>query len=101
MDITFLLQRHYARRCAHVTVGGIWYVKEVSAHHGLETGLKCDIDSTRKNCTFGSILLLCQRFRRRREETACKRRRIEVSLVFVIVMLYVLTYVVSNKLFWN
>jgi len=35
------------------------------------------------------------------EETACKRKRIEISLVFVTIMLHVLTYVVSNKLFWN
>jgi len=35
------------------------------------------------------------------EETACKRKRIETSLVFVTIMLHVLTYVVSNKLFWN
>jgi len=51
--------------------------------------------------TIGSGPLLCQRIRRRREETACKRRRKEISLVFVIVILHVLTYVVSNKLFWN
>ena len=37
---------------------------------------------------------------RRREEKACKRKRKEISLVFVIVMLHVLTYVVSNKLIW-
>ena len=35
------------------------------------------------------------------EETACKRKRIEISLVFVTIMLHVLMYVVSNKLFWN
>ena len=35
------------------------------------------------------------------EETACKRKRIEISLVFVTIMLHVLTYVVSHKLFWN
>jgi len=32
---------------------------------------------------------------------ACKRKRIEVSLVFATIMLHVLTYVVSNKLFWD
>ena len=32
---------------------------------------------------------------------ACKRKRTEVSLVFVIIMLHVLTCVVPNKLFWN
>ena len=56
------------------------------------------------------IVLFCQRYwlagvggrgRRRREETACKRKRTEISLVFVTIMLQVLTYVVSNKLFWN
>ena len=58
------------------------------------------------------IVLFCQRYwlagvggcgRRRREETACKRKRTEISLVFVIIMLHVLMYVVSNKLFvnWN
>ena len=35
------------------------------------------------------------------EETACKRKRIEISLVFVTIMLHVLTYVVSNNFFWN
>ena len=35
------------------------------------------------------------------EETACKRKRIEISLVFVTIMFHVLTYVVSNNLFWN
>ena len=47
---------------------------------------------------YSLALKLCQRFfRRRREETAYKRRRIKINLV----MLHVLTYVVSNKLFWN
>jgi len=92
---TFCLQ---ATACSHVTVGGIWCVEEVGDHHGQETGLKRDFDSSR---TFGSGPLLCQRCRRRREETACKRKRTEISLVFVTIMLHVLTYVVSNKLFWN
>jgi len=35
------------------------------------------------------------------EETACKRKMIEIRLVLVTIMLHVLTYVVSNKLFWN
>ena len=68
-------------------------------HHGQETGLERDFDSSTKKWTFGSGSLLCQRFWRRREETACKRKRIEISLVFVTIMLRVLTYVVSNKLF--
>ena len=50
--------------------------------------------------TFGSRLLLCQEFRKRLEETAWKRRRIEKSLVFVRFMLSVMTYVVSHKFFW-
>ena len=70
------------------------------SYDGQETGLKRDFDSSRKKWTFGSGPLLCQRFRRRREETACKRKRTEISLVFVTIMLHVLTYVVSNK-FWN
>ena len=70
-------------------------------HHGQETGCKCDFNSIRKNWTFGSGPLLCQRIGRRREETACKRRRKEINLVFVIFMLHVLMYVVSGKLFWN
>ena len=69
--------------------------------HGQEIGLTCDFDSSSKKWTFGSGLLLCQRFKRRREETAWKRRRMETNLVIVIVMLHVLTYVVSYKLFWN
>ena len=63
-------------------------------HHEQETGLKRDFDSSR---TFSSGPLLCQRFWRRREETAFKRKKIEISLVFVTIMLHVLTYVVSNK----
>jgi len=43
--------------------------------------------------------LLCQRFRRRHKETAWKLRRIETSLVIVIIMLRVLTYVVSYVFF--
>jgi len=35
------------------------------------------------------------------EETACKRKRIEISLVFVTIILHALTYVFSIKLFWN
>ena len=31
--------RHQARDCAHVIVGGIWFVKEVGDYHGQETGL--------------------------------------------------------------
>jgi len=69
--------------------------------HGQETGLKRDFDSSTKKWTFGSGPLLCKRFWRRREETACKRKRIEISLICVTIMLHVLTYVVSNKLFWN
>ena len=76
-------------------------VEEVGDHHGQETGLKRDFDSSRKKWTFGLGPLLCQRFRRRREETACKRKRTEISPVFVTIMLHVLTYVVSNKSFWN
>jgi len=100
-DIAFLLQRHQARDCAHVTVGAICCVEEGVDHHRQETGLKRDFDSSRKKWTFGSGPLLCQRFWRRREETACKRKRTEISLVFVTIMLLVLTYVVSNELFWN
>jgi len=61
-------------------------------------------DSSRNKWTFGSGSLLCQEFRRRREETARKRRRIETSLLIVRFMLRVMTYVVSHKQslkFWN
>jgi len=42
----------------------------VGDHHGQETGLKCDFDSSRKKWTFGPglELFLCQRFRRRRKK---------------------------------
>jgi len=43
----------------------------------------------------------CQRFRRKREETAWNRRKIDTSILILIVMLHVLTYVVSYKLFWD
>jgi len=45
--------------------------------------------------TFGSGSLLCQEFRRRREETAWKLTRIRTGLVVVIFMLRVMTCVVS------
>jgi len=67
--------------------------------HEHPAGLKRDFDSSR--WTVGSGPLLCQRIWRRREETACKRKRIETSLVFVTIMLHLLMYVVSNKFFWN
>ena len=75
--------------------------KPVSNHHGQETGLKRDFDSSREKWTFGSRSLLCQRFRRRCEEMAWKRKRRQTSPVVVIVMLSMLTYIVSYKLFWN
>ena len=54
-----------------------------------------------KTRTLGSGSLLCQEFRRRREETAWKLRRIRTGLVAVIFMLRVMTCVVSYKLFLN
>ena len=67
--ITFLLQRHQTRDCAHVTVGGIWCVKEVGNHKGQEAGLKYGFDSIRSKWTFGSGSLRCQEFRRSFEKT--------------------------------
>jgi len=43
----------------------------------------------------------CTRGLEETEETAWKRKRIETSLVIVIVILHVLTKVVCAKLFWN
>ena len=98
-------QRHYfiitKQSSKRFTVGGIWCVEEVSDHHGQKTGIKCDSSSCRKKWIFVSGSSLRQRFSRRNEETAWKRKRIERSLVIVIVMFYVLTCVVSSKLFWN
>jgi len=45
-------------------------VKEVGNHHGQEAGQKCGFVLSRNKWTFGSRSLLCQEFRRRREETA-------------------------------
>ena len=55
--------------CAHVTVGGIWCVKEVGNHEGQEAGLKYGFDSIRSKWTFGSGSLRCQEFRRSFEKT--------------------------------
>jgi len=44
-----------------------------------------DFDSSRKKWTFGSELLLCHRFIRRREAKAWKRNRIEKSVIIAIV----------------
>jgi len=54
-----------------------------------------------KKWTFGSGSFLCQRFRRRRKETAKKQRRIQTILVNVIFMSHVLTHIVSCKQFCN
>jgi len=54
-----------------------------------------------KTRTFGSGSLLCQEFRRRREEKAWKLRRIRTGLVVVIFMLRVMMCVVSYKLILN
>jgi len=72
-------------------------------HHGTcaHRSLRPYFDSNRKKWTFGSGSWLCQRFTGRREEMAWKWRRIETSLMIVIIMLRVLTYVVSYKLFWD
>jgi len=45
--------------------------------------------------------LLCQEFRRRREETASKWRKIKTSLLVVMWMLRVMTYDIFYKLCWN
>jgi len=60
--------------CAHVTVGGIYCVEEVDHQHRQAAGQKCGFDSSRIKWTFGSGSLLCQGFKRRREETAWKQR---------------------------
>ena len=60
---------HSWRDCAHVTVGGIWCVKEVGNHEGQEAGLKYGFDSIRSKWTFGSGSLRCQEFRRSFEKT--------------------------------
>jgi len=102
--------RHYGRACEHVIIGGLWCVEGVGIHHAQEAGLRCSFDSRRSKGTFGSGSLLCQEFRRRREETVWNQRRIESvwnqrriekSLEIVMFMLRVMTYVVSNKVFWN
>ena len=56
-----------------------------------------DFASSSKKWTFGSGSFLCQW----REKMAGKKRRIETSLVIVMIMLHVLTYVVSYKQLWN
>ena len=62
---------------------------------------KCGFDSSRNKWIFGSASFLCQGFRRRRKETAWKRRRIKTSLLIVMFTLRVMTYVVFCKVFWN
>jgi len=55
--------------------------------------LRLCFNFSRKKWTFSSGSLLFQRFRRRRAGTAWTRRRIEASLLIVIVMLRALTYI--------
>jgi len=45
-------------------------VEEVGDQHGQDTGLKFDLNSSRKKWTFGSGLLLYHKFRRKCEEMA-------------------------------
>jgi len=98
-DIAFSLQRHEARDCAYFIVGEIWCVEEVSNHHGQEAGQNCGFDSSRNKWIVGPRSLLCKWLRRRREETAWKRGRIKTSLVVVMLLLRVMTYVVFYQLF--
>jgi len=91
-DTVMLSDSYYVKRSVSLQwfrlkstlVGGIWCVGKVGDHHGQEIGLKCDFDSRNKTWTFTSGSLLCKSFRKRHEETAWKRRRIETSLVIVI-----------------
>jgi len=73
----------------------------VGNHHGQEAGQNCGFDSSRNKWIVGSESLMGQGLRRRREETVWKRRRIRTSLVVVMLLLRVMTYVVLYKLFWN
>ena len=70
-------------------------------NHGQEAGQNYGFDSSRNKWIVSSWLLLCQGLRRRCEESAWKRRRTKTSLVVVMLLLRVMTYVVFNKLFWN
>jgi len=45
--------------------------------------------------------MICQEFEKMHQKTAWKLRRIETSLVIVIFILRVLTYVVAYTFFWN
>ena len=76
-------------------------LEEYGNHHGQEAGQNCGFNSSTNKWIVGSGSLLCQGLRRRREETAWKRRRIKTSLVVVMLLLRVMTYVVFHKLFWN
>ena len=68
--------------------------------HGQETGLKRDFDSSTKKWTVGSgptVPEVLEEARRNGVQT--KKNRNKSSILTI--MLHVLTYVVSNKLFWN
>jgi len=54
-----------------------------------------------EDCSDEGASLLCQGPRRRREETAWKRRRIKKSLVVVMFLVRVMTCIVFYQLFWN
>jgi len=56
-------------------------------------------DSNAASTPAGSGLLPCKEFRMGREETTWKHKRIETSLVIVMFMSRVKTYVFSNNLF--
>jgi hypothetical protein len=58
-------------RLKFTIVIGIKCVEEVGDNHG-QKGSNVSFISSKKMWTFGSGLLLCQSFRRRREETAWK-----------------------------
>jgi len=73
----------------------------VGNHHRQEAGPNCGFDLSKNKWIVGSGSLLCQGLKRRHEETAWKRRRIKTSLVVVMSLLRVMTYVVFDKLFWS
>jgi len=71
-------------------------IEEVGNHHRQEAGQNCGFDSSRNKWIVGSRWLLCQGLRRRREEMAWKWKRIKKSLVVVMLLLRVMTYIVFN-----
>jgi len=75
-------------------------VKEVGDHHGQETGLNVTSTSAGKSRPSAQDRYCARGFGGRAKKRRANEKE-KIRLVYMTIILHVLTYVVSNRLFWN